>query len=103
MYKMLDGSEVWRGGVSIDKITSGHAGVTLESGGPSISRRNEKGISFSTSIASKGGGSTRVILYIPASAFREIALALVEASPRAAISSFAAALNKVARKLPPES
>lgn len=102
MDEALEGSEVWRGGVTIDKIANEHGTVWVRNGGPTISRRKESGISLSTSIASKGGGFTRVILYVPASAFTELARAIAEASPRAAISSFTAALNEIALKLPAE-
>ena len=88
----LKHAEVWRGGLSTNRVVQERRTVTVKVGGPLDSRPLDPGVSLQAIIRSKGGGSTVVTTFIPASEYDAIALSMFKGSSKAATQAFAKAL-----------
>lgn len=81
----LEGAEVWRGGVSVEAITQEKgAEVSIDRGGPTGERFDEDGVHLEFSIPSKGGGHTRIVVFVPSSDFEPLIDAVFRGNRRLA-------------------
>jgi hypothetical protein len=89
----LPNVEVWRGGVTSDTAVLEKTSVSFKAGYPHT-QDSRPGISVGFYIASKGGGTTRVDLWIGPAKFAQIAKIMVEVNPIIAGAAFATAQKK---------
>ena len=93
----MSDAEVWRGGVTSDTAVREKTGVTIKTGYPHT-QDSRPGISIEFYLASKGGGITRVDLWIGPAKFAQIAKRMVEINPIIAGAAFASAQKKRAHR-----
>ena len=84
-------AEVWRGGASHDRIVEERSGVRAVPG-CAVVGVEKAGFSLKTSIASKGGGVTDVLIFIPEDGFEAIATVMLQGAEKATLRAFAKAL-----------
>jgi len=89
----LKKSEIWRGGASTKDIHKEATSLSVHSMS-AIEGDERQGISLTTTIKSKGGGRTQVIVFIPQSAFSDLARAMCASSDKVAARAFAEAITK---------
>jgi hypothetical protein len=83
------GFEVWRGGISSDYVRhEPDPHVIITTGKSRLRYPNNDGVQIALRIASKGGGKTRVFLWIDPLEFDSVARAMFEASPLFALATF---------------
>jgi hypothetical protein len=83
----LKGAEVWRGGVTTAKIEKEADPVTVSYGRPHAHSRRF-GLTLSTYIKSKGGGTTAIKFWIPPSDFEAIVSTMRDLDPEATKAAF---------------
>lgn len=79
MVSFFKDGEVWRGGLSTLKIKCEQRGFSGDTCYTGFGGRGSPGIVLSTTIASKGGGSTTVDLYLPVEEFEKLRSLMAEA------------------------
>lgn len=93
--KKLETSTVWRGGISADYIRRElGARPNLSTFEGVIEDVASSGIQISVNIASKGGGTTTVVVKLDTASFADIAECMMKADRKAAIKAFTRTIEK---------
>lgn len=81
MSNRLLQAEVFRGGATTQYRVQELRTVWIEPGAPRSHDRKRRGITISTTIRSKGGGETDVLIFIPQSDYETLLAYMAEGAP----------------------